>query len=140
MAMGLEDGKTTEGDGLGDSKIARVERGLEEIRKSMGGIRERDKDKGRAVKKERVESVEEMEECESEEGEGVETLETWKMKKLRKERLEKEERKIRKEEDMVSRQKDVGRSREEVFSTLWGYAQRMEFPMAWKYGTFIWYD
>jgi len=114
VAMGLEDGKTTEGDELGDSKFAEVERGLEEVRKSLFKMGGEVKGKERVVKKEKVERVEMMEEDESDMEEGIDSLEGWKMKRLRKETLEKVERKMREKEGMVSRGKDMGRSRAEV--------------------------
>jgi len=116
VAMGLEDGKITEGDVLGDSKFVRVERGLEEVRTSIGGMGVRGVREGGVVKRQKVEDKMVEERGESEEEEGVDSLEGWKLKRLRKERLEKEERKIREKEGMVSRGKDMGRSTEEVKS------------------------
>ena len=116
MAMGLEDGKTTKGNRLGDSKFARVERSLKKVRKSVGGIEGKSKGEERVIKREKVEGMKEVEEGEHDEEEGVDSLEAWKLRKLRKQRLEKEERKMREKEGMVSRGKDMGRSREEVKS------------------------
>jgi len=116
VAMGLEDGKTTEGNGLGDSKFVEVGKGLEGVRRSlfMGG--EKGKGVERVVKEEKMMRMEVVREDESDEGEGMDSMEAWKMKKLRKERMEKEERRVREKEGMVNRGKEVGRSREEVKS------------------------
>jgi len=118
VAMGLEDGKTTEGDGLGDGKFARVEKGLEEVRKSLFMVGGQGKGVERVVREEKMVKIDVVEEGESDEEEGEDSVEAWKMKKLRKERIEKKERRIREKEGMVSRGKDMGRSREEVKS-LW---------------------
>jgi len=112
VAMKLEEGKTMEGDGLGDSRFTSVERGLGEVRRSLVGGLDKGKGVERSVKKEKIDSVAVVEEVEEEEG--VDSLEVWKLKRLRKEGLEKEERKMREKEGMVSRGKDMGRSREEV--------------------------
>jgi len=85
MVMGLEDGKTMEGDGLGDSKFAKMERSLEAVRKSVSGLVGESKGKGKEVKREKIESVVVVEE--EEEGEGVDSLEAWKLKRRRKERI-----------------------------------------------------
>ena len=116
VAMGLEDGKTTEGNGLGDSKLVGVERGLEEVRRSLCVVGGKGKEVEKVVREEKMMKMEVVEENESDEEEGVDSLEAWKIKRLRKERMEKEERKVREKEGMVSRGKDMGRSREEVKS------------------------
>ena len=116
VAMGLEGGKTTEGDGLGDSKFAKVEKGLEEVRKSLFMVGGKEKGVEGLVREEKLVKMDIVEEEENDEEEGVDSLEAWKIKKLRKERMEKEERRMREKEGMVNRGKDVGRSREEVKS------------------------
>jgi len=116
VAMGLEEGKTTEGDGLGDSRFAKVERGLEEVRRSLFEVGGKGKEVEGMVREEKMMKMDVVEEGGSDEEEGVDSLEAWKVKKLRKERIEREERKVREKEGMVSRGKDMGRSREEVKS------------------------
>jgi len=103
------EGKGKEVEGLERSVHATGQRKLEEIGRMFEGrnVWEEEGMKKKALVGERLFESEE-------DGEGVDSLGEWRLRKLRKEKREMEERKQREKEGMVSRGKELGRSREEV--------------------------